>query len=68
MPMRFTILSLFALLLCSQPSYSQGYALEEEVVNENIGVLIGALGPVDLSGYSCTRLYVTRQVSKNTNS
>ncbi len=59
MPMRFTILSLFALLLCSQPSYSQGYALEEEVVNENIGVLIGALGPVDLSGYSCTRLYVT---------
>ena len=57
--MRFTILSLFALLLCSQPSYSQGYALEEEVVNENIGVLIGALGPVDLSGYSCTRLYVT---------
>ena len=37
----------------------EGYDLEVEVVSENIGLLVGALGPVDLTGYSSTRLYVT---------
>ena len=32
-----------------------------EVVSENIGVLVGALGATDLTGYSCTRVYVTMQ-------
>ncbi len=36
-----------------------GYGLEVEVVSENIGPLIGALGVTDLTGYSCTRLYIT---------
>ena len=57
--MRFTLLTLFALLLSFPSSFAQGYALEEEVVSENIGVLVGALGAVDLTGYSCTQLYVT---------
>ncbi len=57
--MRFAFLALFALLLCTPLSFAQDYGLEEEVVNENIGVLIGALGVVDLTGYSCTRYYVT---------
>jgi hypothetical protein len=57
--MRFAFLALFALLLCTPFSFAQDYGLEEEVVNENIGVLIGALGVVDLTGYSCTRYYVT---------
>ena len=34
------------------------YSLTEEVVAEDIGVLIGALGVTDLTGYSCTQLYV----------
>ena len=37
----------------------EGYDLELEVVTENIGILAGALGVTDLTGYSCTRLYVT---------
>ena len=37
----------------------EGYDLEVEVVSENIGLLVGALGAVDLTGYSCTRLSVT---------
>jgi len=37
----------------------EGYALEVEVVTENIGILAGALGVTDLTGYSTTRLYVT---------
>ena len=39
----------------------EGYDLEVEVVAEDIGVLISpiTLQAVDLTGYSCTRLYVT---------
>jgi len=37
----------------------EGYDLEVEVVTENVGVLVGALGVVDLTGFSTTRLYVT---------
>ena len=37
---------------------SGGYSLSVEVVTENIGTLVGALGVVDLTGFSCTRLYV----------
>ena len=40
-------------------SAPEGYDLEVEVVSENIGLLVGALGAVDLTGYSCTRLSVT---------
>ena len=39
-------------------SAPEGYALNVEVVTEDIGVLIGALGVTDLTGYSVTRLYV----------
>ncbi|MBL6645351.1 MAG: T9SS type A sorting domain-containing protein [Flavobacteriales bacterium] len=37
----------------------EGYALEVTVVNEDIGILVGALGVTDLTGFSSTRLYVT---------
>jgi hypothetical protein len=37
----------------------EGYDLEVEVVTEDVGILVGALGVTDLTGYSCTRLYVT---------
>ena len=37
----------------------EGYDVELEVVSENIGQLVGALGVTDLSGYSTTRIYVT---------
>ena len=40
-------------------SAPEGYGLEVEVVSEDIGILAGALGVTDLTGYSCTRLYVT---------
>ncbi|MDA9864438.1 hypothetical protein N9C70_05165, partial [Flavobacteriales bacterium] len=43
----------------SAASAPEGYALEIEVVSEDIGVVAGPLGPVDLTGYNCTRLYVT---------
>ena len=69
--MRLTSLIL-ALFACWASSFSQiqqiavnsapapeGYDLEIEVVSEDIGLLVGALGPVDLTGYSCTQLYVT---------
>jgi len=69
--MRLTSLIL-ALFFCWANSFSQvqqiavnsapapeGYDLEIEVVSEDIGVVAGPLGPVDLTGYSCTRLYVT---------
>ena len=68
--MRLT--SLFtALLLLVATSYSQiqqiavnsapapeGYGVVTEVVSEDIGQLIGALGVIDLSGYSTTRVYI----------
>ena len=31
----------------------EGYGIELEVVSEDIGLLVGALGPVDLTGYGC---------------
>ena len=37
----------------------EGYEIELEVVSEDIGLLVGALGITDMTGYSCTRLYVT---------
>ena len=37
----------------------EGYDVELEVVSEDIGMLVGALGITDLTGYSCSRLYVT---------
>ncbi len=71
--MRLTSLIL-ALFFCWANSFSQvqqiavnsapapeGYDLELEVVSEDIGVLISPITfqAVDLTGYSCTRLYVT---------
>lgn len=56
--MKLRLLPLLACLFILPPSYSQSYSLEVEVVSEDIGVLIGALGVVDLTGYSCSRLYV----------
>ena len=39
--------------------HAQEYGIELEVVNENIGLLVGALGITDLTGYSSTHcLYV----------
>ena len=32
----------------------EGYDLEVEVTNEDIGILVGALGVTDLTGYSVT--------------
>ena len=37
----------------------EGYGIEVEVINENIGILVGALGVTDLTGYSTTHIYVT---------
>ena len=61
-----------ALFLCWATSFSQvqqiavnsapapeGYDVEVEVVTEDIGMLVGALGITDLTGYSCSRIYVT---------
>ena len=51
------------LALCLFPSLlsAQQYGLEVEVVNEDIGVLVGALGSTDLTGYTCYRAYITMQ-------
>ena len=45
------------LALCLLPSLisAQEYGLEVEVVSEDIGVLTGALGVIDLTGYACYR-------------
>lgn len=53
------------LALCLLPSLisAQTYGLEVEVVNEDIGVLVGALGTTDLTGYSCYRGYITMENS-----
>ena len=34
----------------------EGYDISMEVVTENIGILVGALGVTDLTGYSTTHL------------
>ncbi len=36
----------------------EGYGVEVEVVNDNIGITAGAAGAVDLTGYSTYRLYI----------
>ena len=56
--MKLRLLPLLACLFILPPSYAQSYSLEVEVVSENIGILVGALGVTDLTGYSCSRLYV----------
>ena len=55
--MRFLSAALLTSLFLSSTVQAQ-YTLEVEVVNENIGVLIGALGVTDLTGYSTTRLHI----------
>ena len=63
MPTRFRLTSaLLALLLLSpfHPAlHAQEYGIEVEVINENIGLLVGALGITDLTGYSTTHVYAT---------
>ena len=50
---------LLAFVLVPSSLFSQGYGLELEVVSNDIGTLVGALGTTDLTGYSCYRIYVT---------
>ena len=59
--MRLRLLGLLMALLFSVQTQAQQYGLEVEVVSENIGPLVGALGVTDLSGYSCYRAYVTME-------
>jgi len=63
--MRFPSLLLLACLLMGQLSptsaHAQDYGLEVEVVSEDIGVLIGALGVTDLSGFASYRAYITME-------
>ncbi len=49
------------LALCLLPSLvsAQSTGLEVETVSEDIGVLVGALGATDLTGYSCYQVFVT---------
>ena len=61
MPMRHFLLTLFSLSILIPAGFSQNYSLEEEVVSADIGLLVGALGIVDLTGYSCTRYYVNME-------
>ena len=52
----------FALLFTLPFSFSiqaQQYGIEIETVSEDIGLLVGALGVTDLTGYSTTRIYAT---------
>lgn len=51
------------LALCLLPSFisAQQYGLEVEVVSDDIGILAGALGAIDLTGYSCYRAYITME-------
>ena len=53
-----TVFSQQQVVVNSAPA-PEGYDLEVEVVSEDLGVIVGALGVTDLTGYSCTRLYVT---------
>ena len=56
------IVSLAALMsgLFSSLLHAQDYGIEVEVVSEDI-MLVGALGITDLSGYSCSRVYITME-------
>ena len=51
------------LALCLLPTWlsAQEYGLEVEVVTDDIGILAGALGVTDLTGYSCYRAYITME-------
>lgn len=51
------------LALCLLPSLvsAQTYGLEVEVVSDDIGPLVGALGTTDLTGYTCFRAYITME-------
>ena len=53
-----TVFSQQQVVVNSAPA-PEGYDLEVEVVSEDIGLVVGPLGAIDLTGYSCTRLYVT---------
>ncbi|MGB0510690.1 MAG: hypothetical protein ACPGGB_07185, partial [Flavobacteriales bacterium] len=63
MPNRFRLsTATLALLLCfpfSPSLHAQQYGIEVETVTEDIGLLVGALGATDLTGYSTTRIYAT---------
>lgn len=50
-------LSMSARPMMSSPA-PEGYEIELEVIAEDIGLLVGALGITDMTGYSCTRMYV----------
>ena len=53
---------LIGLLLATTGTLSaQTYGLEVEVVSEDIGVLTGPLGVIDLTGYTCYRAYITME-------
>ena len=52
-----TCLALQARPMMPSPA-PDGYGVATEVVAEDIGLLVGALGITDLTGYSCTRLYI----------
>ena len=54
------LLAMF-ILLPNLHQAQDSFGLEVEVVTEDIGVLIGALGVTDLTGYSTTRIYVTTE-------
>ncbi len=53
-----TVFSQQQVVVNSAPA-PEGYDLEVEVVSEDIGLVVGPLGAIDLTGHSCTRLYVT---------
>ena len=52
-------LALLFTLPFSFPLHAQQYGIEIETVSEDIGLLVGALGATDLTGYSTTRIYAT---------
>ena len=51
------------LALCLLPSLvsAQSTGLEVETISEDIGILVGGLGTIDLTGYSCYHIYVTME-------
>ena len=63
MPNRFRLsTAALALLLCfpfSPSLQAQQYGIEVETVTADVGLLVGALGVTDLTGYSTTQIYAT---------
>ena len=57
------LLALMLLFPFSPSLHAQVFGIEVEVVNENIGLLVGALGVTDLTGYSTTHVYATTENS-----